>query len=1005
MCAAAAAEQTKLRNCDTKSHHETKSEESRWQRTAKHTKLQRYNTNSQHEAKSEEWQRIAKHTKLQRYNTKSQHEAKSEEGQRIAKHTKLQRYNTNSQHETKSEESMCQRTAKHTTGRGGEDAGTDGGQGGDGAAAEVTAGTVHSGETAQIRRGSPHARGEGQDHHECKPYPRPGFGEEYVGEHSVVLPPFRGVSQSMGGSRRRAGRSDCDHLVGIQEARDGRHSSQLCAGLHVRDLFCAQTPLGEAGRKHEAGRFPEGFTANGSRGSEGASHTGDKGGSGTSHARGKRPRSASSDRFDVVRSCKTLRRDEHRREGGNDSRGYIGDHLERNQERSLWERTDDGTDAGQGHDAATTQGETREPGATSATRILFQSSEGTEEGQQEADSTQPTAGGNTQACHKGRGVGRRVQGDATQDRGGASAVRAAGSNDTGKEDGRDLSAPMRKLLGVQRFPQQTQSTIRRVSFSEILTPSVQAYDTSNEEPDSYSAGFEAWYDNDFSVEVEGEHVRPDSRREPRGQMARISSNRMDLDAIRRMDAEGETDQVLDVITNFDRFMSLFTEKPPNKLSRGTSRHMAQYASALREWGVVEAAEGGDGVVLPAFTVAKKSGELRLVVDARRLNRIMVRPPEMRLPLIRDVVRDIVVSEAVCVADGVSYFYQIPLAHEIRKYFSLRLAGARGSTEDVQLAVLCMGWSWSPAIAQRISRVLVGRQNIAWVDNFLLLGKSSALAAEEYRKFKGRCDTAQVELHEEEGGRPQQRFEALGLEFDLTVKGFRSTEKWVAKLVESAEVKAAIEGGTSPRAFFKVVGSFVWWMYTRDRRLCFFPSMIGAVRSVAKHATTEQSWDHSVTIQQGAVREIKGCIEEICENVWVPQKGLGTATLVVWTDASSTAWAAVTDWRQGAQGAFQSTEKEHHIFLKEMWAAFMGIRLASSLGFTGGTLTLRIDNLPVVRCLEKGHSGNYLANLMMQEMFLLADRKGMAVRPLWVCTAEQVADEFTRGSQIEQIVGI
>ena len=73
---------------------------------------------------------------------------------------------------------------------------------------------------------------------------------------------------------------------------------------------------------------------------------------------------------------------------------------------------------------------------------------------------QPTAGGNTQACHKGPGVGRRVQGDATQDRGGASAVRAAGSNDTGKEDGRDLSAPMRKLLGVQRFPQQTQSTIR-----------------------------------------------------------------------------------------------------------------------------------------------------------------------------------------------------------------------------------------------------------------------------------------------------------------------------------------------------------------------------------------------------------------------------------------------------------------------------------------------------------------------------------------------------------------
>eukprot|EP00760_Papus_ankaliazontas_P003778 PhM_4_TR11647/c4_g3_i2/m.68124 len=123
-----------------------------------------------------------------------------------------------------------------------------------------------------------------------------------------------------------------------------------------------------------------------------------------------------------------------------------------------------------------------------------------------------------------------------------------------------------------------------------------------------------------------------------------------------------------------------------------------WSADLLRWGVIEA-DTRSRAVLALFTVLKKNSKLRLVVDGRKINRIMSHTPKMELPTIPEVQTYLRDNEWFVTVDGRSYFYQCPLGEEVREFFTANLAGTRGRFERVQLCRLPMGWSWAPAIAK------------------------------------------------------------------------------------------------------------------------------------------------------------------------------------------------------------------------------------------------------------------------------------------------------------------
>ncbi|KAJ9436688.1 Gag-Pol polyprotein [Diplonema papillatum] len=492
-------------------------------------------------------------------------------------------------------------------------------------------------------------------------------------------------------------------------------------------------------------------------------------------------------------------------------------------------------------------------------------------------------------------------------------------------------------------------------------------------------------------------------------LAPISSSFMNLERLTALDSRGLLRGVLDVVRSWESFRSALLPGAEEALmasaiTRTTSRRMLRHFPDLVRYGVAEVASGGLRVVLPAFTVDKKSGGQRFVCDGRKLNAIMARPPPMLLPSVHEVIDRVLASSVVFLADARSYFYQFRLDADIRPYFGMHLAGPRGRFVQAQLAAMCMGWSWAPAIAQRASRVLLPEADgLPWVDNFVVVGSSLREATSRFDSFVQRCRDVNCELNEddEQFGAPLREFDLLGLHFELSrfdrPARYRMAESWVSKLLGSPELAMVRLGGVSPRQFYRVFGSLVWFAYTTRFRLAYARCSLSFLQRLASTlASDPAAWDVTRAVPPSTVREVEHLVSLVEENRWVSRSESFPSSVTLWTDASSKWWAAVLEGESErvSQGPF--VELSHtHIFLKELFAVLRGIEMTASF-HSNVRVRLMVDNLPAVHCLNKGHSKNFAANVLLTRIFDAARAAGLVISAEWVPTDAQRADPYTRG---------
>jgi hypothetical protein len=65
-----------------------------------------------------------------------------------------------------------------------------------------------------------------------------------------------------------------------------------------------------------------------------------------------------------------------------------------------------------------------------------------------------------------------------------------------------------------------------------------------------------------------------------------------------------------------------------------------------------------------FTVPKKDQRLRLIVDGRKVNSLMQKPPRMPIPTIHEMIDYVMDHEWALTVDGRSFFYQFPISEEV-----------------------------------------------------------------------------------------------------------------------------------------------------------------------------------------------------------------------------------------------------------------------------------------------------------------------------------------------------
>ena len=438
-------------------------------------------------------------------------------------------------------------------------------------------------------------------------------------------------------------------------------------------------------------------------------------------------------------------------------------------------------------------------------------------------------------------------------------------------------------------------------------------------------------------------------------------------------------------------MTMPPEKAPPGIRRGISHHMLSHKEKLLRRGVIREATRVRAIT-SFFTVAKKSGRLRLVVDGRRVNALMKRIPPMELPAIQEVLLYLMSNKFFCTVDGVSYFYQFGISVEVGELFCANLAGTKGEFVPVALTRMPMGWSWAPAIAQKASNVLLqgkdGPLGICWVDNFVFAGRTRHEVLENFRQFLVRADAANVKLDSREP-EVMEVGEILGMLVDLPNGRLRMSDKWAVKVSALAPAK-----WMTPRQIYTLSGNGIWQSTVGRTPLCRWSTCVDLVRRMATGIHAGLDWDTPVRLTPEEVRELQRWHTVMKENEWVTYSPESAPTKHVWSDASDREWAWVVTGLEdeheesARQGVF--THPEWHIFVKEAYAANCGVQATR-----GTPRLLLIDNQPLVFAIMRRLSSNKMVNEWMSTW----DWENISVR--WVPTTEQKADKYTRGICIQQ----
>jgi len=485
----------------------------------------------------------------------------------------------------------------------------------------------------------------------------------------------------------------------------------------------------------------------------------------------------------------------------------------------------------------------------------------------------------------------------------------------------------------------------------------------------------------------GRIIRPPDARIHRnkGKLDHITSNMIDMERVLALyNADGYLDP-LKIIIDPAEFERRITGVLPT--TRRVSRFMKDHAADITFYGTAEPVHGSLRYYLPLFTVAKKSGLLRLIQDCRLLNSLFERPPSMDLPKIHDLIDLILAHEVMGQTDAVSFFYQFSLHEKIRKYFGSRLGGGRGDYIDLWMCRLPMGFSHAPVIGQRLSNKLVNGLGASWVDNFIVVGTKTDFAARA-KELLRRAKEVNLELDVSEiQGKTVDV--ALGIEFNLSAKEYRMDPVWVEKAVARVQdLLSKPENTFTLRDLYTLAGTLFWRQYVMREDLCKLPHLLATVGAAARSISDGSDWEGVFSIPEEAMREIMTTMNELKGNLPKGPRNKSEPTAEVWSDASDTHWAFLLFEHDRLVEAHQGRTKEGlHIFYSELSTALGGLSAAARRGHE--VVRSVIDNAAAGGCLAKRASSNFTANRWLSRSLITE------TRVQWVSTKQMFADMYTR----------
>ena len=272
------------------------------------------------------------------------------------------------------------------------------------------------------------------------------------------------------------------------------------------------------------------------------------------------------------------------------------------------------------------------------------------------------------------------------------------------------------------------------------------------------------------------------------------------------------------------------------------------------------AHGKEGI-LGIFFVKKKSGQLRLIFDTRKMNKLFIDPPKTDLPSADAFTRlETPEGQEFLIGSGdlANAFYTLAVPPDLAEHFTLPVikagtlreyvSGLEHYTPDTQLlpylTILPMGWSWALHFCQSVlmhairssgieERQIIGdkRGNVClvddndiavagYVDNFGIIGTNAAIINQGLGRISERLRALGLTVHEEEEAQHTGQF--VGLHFNGHT-GFVSISPKRLRNIKVAIDELLQQQWCSGRTLQLLTGHITWAMMARREGLSILSS--------------------------------------------------------------------------------------------------------------------------------------------------------------------------------------
>lgn len=476
----------------------------------------------------------------------------------------------------------------------------------------------------------------------------------------------------------------------------------------------------------------------------------------------------------------------------------------------------------------------------------------------------------------------------------------------------------------------------------------------------------------------------------------ITTNVIDTQIIRKWDDLNEASGLLDCIEKVEIFQSLFVSHDFSDIRR--SNISIDNTDRLLNWDTVELCVDEPKAFLKSFQVPKKTDFDRFVADGTPLNRAQRPPPHPNIPRLLDIFTSFSRRKYFFSIDAVSFFYQFELSQDIRNYFVFMMNRKRGKSVIVRLKKLCMGWKYSPAVAQRTSNVIIReiRKRLrminvdceveAWIDNFIFgfdTFDDATLALPTIVKV---FEEANVKIHSP--STISTSLDALG--FDISFGSIRHNTKFCQKIRAHF---TALNHLSTLRELAVFIGEIIWTVFARNLPLCFYPLLSSTLRDIQKLRKRGVHWDAPCHLAlHDLLLQVSSLIDTVA-TAFVSTQLVNDLFVEIMSDAMSEVGNATWAFVSGdhvSQGNFFG---DHHIFLLELVCAAEALLWAAS---RHNQAILYTDNTAALFALRAGHCGNAKGDRIIKRIFesLPFDFRFYIAH---VSTHFNFADPFTRGA--------